>query len=354
VEQAWEDLRLTLQDVGDRLERLVTGMEALSGGQLEHYDDLLAEAAGLLFTCQELLQQGNAVIARADPAWVCWLAATGQSEGVGLYAAPLEVGTVLQRDLFAKKASVVLTSATLQTSGSFDYLRRRLGLEGPRELAVGSPFPYRSAALVLVPQDIPDPQRPGHARALEQALADLCEASQGRALVLFTSYAGLHAAHRALTQLLEPKGIRVLAQGVSGSAHQLLERLRQDAGTVLLGTSTFWEGVDVVGEALSLLVITRLPFSVPTEPVFAARSEGFEDPFREYAVPQAVLRFRQGFGRLIRSKTDRGVAVVLDPRVANKSYGAAFLDSLPPVTLKRCTLREASRLLASWLQPPTG
>ncbi|MBI2886269.1 MAG: 3'-5' exoribonuclease, partial [Chloroflexi bacterium] len=119
VEQAWEDLRLTLQDVGDRLERLVTGMEALSGGQLEHYEDLLAEAAGLLFTCQELQQQGNAIIARADPAWVCWLAATGQSEGVGLYAAPLEVGTVLQRDLFAKKASVVLTSATLQTSGSF-------------------------------------------------------------------------------------------------------------------------------------------------------------------------------------------------------------------------------------------
>ena len=162
----------------------------------------------------------------------------------------------------------------------------------------------------------------------------------------------LFRSYRTLTQVLEPQGIRVLAQGVSGSTHQLLQRLRTEPNTVLLGTSSFWEGVDVVGAALSLLVITRLPFTVPTEPVFAARSELFEEPFREYAVPQAVLRFRQGFGRLIRSKTDRGVAVVLAPRVSSKNYGGAFLESLPAATMKHCLLREAPKLTAQWLQGP--
>ena len=351
VEQAWEDLHALLRDLSRHLDGIHSGLEALDSAGLPDYDDLLAESAALLTTNGEFMDQGNAVIARPDQNWVSWLSAGGQHETVLLCAAPIEVGPLLQKELFAKKTSVVLTSATLRTGGSFQYMKGRLGLEDPQETAVDSPFAYRQAALVLVPQDAPEPQRPGSARVLEDAIARLCAASQGRALVLFTSYAALQSAYRTLSAALDPSGVRVLAQGVSGNTHQLLERLRNQEKTVLLGTNSFWEGVDVSGEALSLLIITKLPFTVPTEPVFAARSELFDDPFRQYAVPQAVLRFRQGFGRLIRSKSDRGVAVVLDPRVSGKGYGRSFLESLPDVTMRYCALREAPRLTEQWLKP---
>ena len=354
VEQAWEDAQLTFQAIQRHLEHLHTSMEDSTGSTIDEYDDRITEIEGLHFTCQQLLDRGNAVIAHADPECVTWLATTGQSDGVGLFAAPIEVGPALNRELFSKKTSVILTSATLRTGDDFEYIKGRLGLEMPRELAVDSSFPYRDAALLLATLDLPEPHRPDHAMMLEQALGDLCVASQGRALVLFTSHAALQSAYRTLKQLLEPQSITVLAQGMSGNTQRMLERLRAQPQTVLLGTNSLWEGIDVVGEALSLLVITRLPFSVPTDPVFAARSERFEDPFREYAVPQAVLRFRQGFGRLIRSKTDRGVAVVLDPRASSKNYGAAFFQPLPPVTVRRCALREAPKMVAQWLAPAKG
>lgn len=352
VEAAWEDVRLVFQDIQHQLERVHTALEPLESSLQESFDDLMAETAAIRFTGDELLDQGNAVIARADPEWVAWLTTVGQEDGVGLFAAPLEVGPRLQKELFNRKTTVVLTSATLRTGPDFEYIKSRLGLERPRELAVESTFPYSEAALLLLPQDVPDPQHPTYGRMLEQALTELCQASGGRALVLFTSYSALQTAHRALTKTLAPAGLTVLAQGASGSIPRMLDRLRRDPATVVLGTSSFWEGVDVVGDALSLLVITRLPFTVPSDPVFAARSELFEDPFRQYAVPQAVIRFRQGFGRLIRSKTDRGVCVVLDKRIAGRSYGNAFLDPLPPVGVERCLLREAPGHVTRWLGRP--
>ena len=214
---------------------------------------------------------------------------------------------------------------------------------------VASPFPYRRNAQLIVPQDMPDPSSGEHPRRLDEALIDLCTASEGRALALFTSHAALQRAYRGISGALEAEGLQVLAQGINGNPQQLLERFRTQPRSVLLGTSSFWEGVDVVGDALSLLIITRLPFPVPSDPVFAARSECFDDPFGGYTVPQAVLRFRQGFGRLIRSKRDRGVAVILDPRVLTKSYGNTFLHSLPPANVRRCMTREAAELTAEWL-----
>jgi DNA polymerase-3 subunit epsilon/ATP-dependent DNA helicase DinG len=289
---------------------------------------------------------------RDDNEWVAWLASAGRDrDEVVMCSAPIEVGPMLQRDLFDKKSSVIMTSATLRTGGSFDYVKSRLGFEDVREEAVDSSFPYQEAALLLLPRDVPDPQHPRYTPALHQALIDLCTASEGRALVLFTSYGALQTAFRAIRPVLEPQGYRVLAQGTSGTPHQMLAELRTRPHTMLLGTSSFWEGVDVVGEALSLLVITRLPFTVPSEPVFAARSERFEDPFREYAVPQAVLRFRQGFGRLIRSRSDRGVCVVLDARALSKNYGATFVKSLPPAAVRPCLLSEAPGLVREWLDP---
>ena len=174
--------------------------------------------------------------------------------------------------------------------------------------------------MVYVPSDMPEPGQQGYQKTVETTLIELLRATQGRTLVLFTSHSQLQTTYRAITRPLEEDGIIVIAQNLDGSRRQVLETFKTQERTVLLCTRSFWEGVDVVGEALSCLVIARLPFSVPSDPIFAARSETFEDSFGQYAVPEAVLRFRQGFGRLIRTKTDRGIVVVLDKRVLTKSY----------------------------------
>jgi DNA polymerase-3 subunit epsilon/ATP-dependent DNA helicase DinG len=264
----------------------------------------------------------------------------------------LQVAGILGAGLFDAKESIVLTSATLSTEGHFQYLRQRVGPEECRELLVGSPFDYARSTLVLVPQDMPEPGGAGYQAALERAVLDLCRASEGRALVLFTSYAALRATHAAVRPPLEGEGILVLGHGIDGSPKQLLQALRENPRTVILGTASFWEGVDVVGEALSLLVMARLPFTVPTDPVFVARSDLYDQPFNQYALPQAVLRFKQGFGRLIRRKTDRGVVAVLDRRIRSRSYGGAFLRSLPPCTVREEPLRNLPRAVADWLAAP--
>src|SRR5205814_9255984 len=194
-------------------------------------------------------------------------------------------------------------------------IRERLGLNSGEDLQLSSPFDYEKAALVYIPADIPEPGMPGYQRHLEQALIELCKASQGRTLVLFTSHSAVRATYRAIQRSLDEAGIMVLGHNIDGSRKQLLERFKNNPRTVLLGTSSFWEGIDVVGDALSVLAIAKLPFAVPSDPVFAARSEGFEDPFNQYAVPQSILKFKQGFGRLIRSATDRGVVAILDRRI---------------------------------------
>jgi DNA polymerase-3 subunit epsilon/ATP-dependent DNA helicase DinG len=199
---------------------------------------------------------------------------------------------------------------------------------------------------------MPEPGEVGYQAALERAVLDLCRASEGRALVLFTSHAALRATHAAVRAPLEEEGILALGHGIDGSPKQLLRALRENPRTVLLGTASFWEGVDVVGEALSLLVVTRLPFTVPTDPVYVARSELYDEPFMQYALPQAVLRFKQGFGRLIRRKTDRGVVAVLDRRIKSRGYGSAILRSLPPCTVREEPLRNLPPLVADWLAAP--
>jgi DNA polymerase-3 subunit epsilon/ATP-dependent DNA helicase DinG len=168
-------------------------------------------------------------------------------------------------------------------------------------------------------------------------------------LVLFTSHAALRSTHAAVHEPLGQEGVLVLGQGIDGSPKRLLNHLKANPDTVVFGTSAMWEGVDVVGKALSVVVITRLPFGVPTDPVFAARAELFDDPFNEYTVPQAVLRFKQGFGRLIRSWSDRGVVIIMDRRVQTRNYGRIFLDSLPKCTVKRGASRQMPQEVVNWL-----
>ncbi len=366
VEAAWENLDLALQQVEVALASV---QEALDGGEAQgllDYEALAAETGDLLQGVQSLREGIAAVIAREDPQLIAWLSLSrwngparparesGRGAGgrIGLCSAPLQVADILRAGLFDVKESVVLTSATLSTEGHFQYLRQRVGPEECRDLLVGSPFDYARSTLVLVPQDLPEPGEAGYQSALERAVLDLCRASEGRALVLFTSYAALRATHAAVRAPLEEEGILVLGHGIDGSPKQLLQALRESPRTVLLGTASFWEGVDVVGEALSLLVMTRLPFTVPTDPVFVARSDLYDQPFNQYTVPQAVLRFKQGFGRLIRRKTDRGVVAVLDRRIRSRGYGGAFLRSLPPCTVREEPLRNLPRAVTDWLAAP--
>jgi predicted DnaQ family exonuclease/DinG family helicase len=349
VEMAWENLALALSASEDLLAQLHTALGDAEGLGLLGYEGLLGETAILLQTAQQLRGGMTAAIQRHDPSTIQWLAEGGPA-GVGVGSAPLDVAPLLQERLYADKRSIVLTSATLATRSSFRYIRQRLGMEDAHELLLGSPFDYQQAALILLPTDLPEPNHRDYPASLQGALVQLCRASQGRALALFTSHASLRTAHAAIRGPLGEQGIAVLGQGIDGTPQHLLQSLKRNAKTLVLGTASFWEGVDVVGEALSLLVLARLPFSVPSEPIFAARSAQFEDPFNEYALPQAVLRFKQGFGRLIRSKTDRGVVVVLDRRIKSKAYGRTFLESLPPCPVEEAPLDKLPQRIAAWLE----
>jgi len=256
---------------------------------------------------------------------------------------------LLDTYLFSRKDCVVLTSATLSTGGSLEYVRDSLGLEDIGELMVDAPFDYMASTMIYLPGDISAPDKTGYQDAMQQLLVEVCRETEGRTLALFTSHARLRATYGAVQPILEEDGILVLGQGVDGSPRKVLGRFKANPNSLLLGTTSLWEGVDVVGRALSVLVISRLPFSVPTDPVLSARSELFDDPFNQYLVPMAVLKFKQGFGRLIRSHSDRGVVVVLDNRIQTKSYGKVFLDSLPRCTVVRGSLRQVPQEVAEWL-----
>jgi DNA polymerase-3 subunit epsilon/ATP-dependent DNA helicase DinG len=331
VLDAWDSLRTALDVMRAAITRLRGALAPLAPLGIEKFDDLMLEANAQEREASRLLEQIHAIVAEPPPGYVCWVEADGEEHG-SLHAAPIDVSDLLGRRLFGEKSSVVLTSATLATAGDFSFTRSRLGLDRhTRQVALGSPFDYERHARVFAPSDdvIPEPNRHGHDAAIGQALTDIALASEGRMLALFTSHASLRRARGAMRPALERKGIAVLGQNVDGPRGQLLAAFRANPRSVLLGAASFWEGVDIPGDALSVLVIARLPFGVPTDPVFAARSEQFDDAFGEFAVPQAVLRFRQGFGRLIRSASDRGVVVVLDTRIRTKRYGASFRDSLP-------------------------
>jgi DNA polymerase-3 subunit epsilon/ATP-dependent DNA helicase DinG len=217
-------------------------------------------------------------------------------------------------------------------------------------LALGSPFDYERSTLLYLVNDIPEPaERREYQRALERSLLALCTATHGRALVLFTSHQQLMRTARAISDPLAQAGVEVLEQRSGASRHALLEHFRTSEGAVLLGTRSFWEGVDVPGEALSVLAMARLPFDVPSDPIIAARAELFESPFQQYTVPEAILRFRQGFGRLIRTKQDRGIVVVFDRRILSKRYGSAFVESLPRCTVRTGSLLDLPTAAARWL-----
>ncbi|MFQ6014494.1 MAG: helicase C-terminal domain-containing protein [Anaerolineae bacterium] len=349
VEIVWDNVNSCLTMISNGLEWLFRGLQELEDHDILDYEDLLMELLSYLGRVREVHEQLNAIISEPVSNGIYWANVAVTDGNITLNSAPLHVGELLRQQLFEPKECAILTSATLRTEGNFDYLRGRLGLWDFEEEVVGSPFDYRSSTLLYIPTDIPEPNTPHYARAIHETLIELCRATAGRTLVLLTSKTQLRQAHAAISEQLAADEIVVLGQYIDGYRHQLLENFKTTEKAVLLGTRSFWEGIDVMGEALSCLVLARLPFPVPDDPVFAARSETFDNPFTEFAVPQTVLRFRQGFGRLIRSKTDRGVVAMLDRRVLTKSYGSAFLNSLPPCTTRQGPVRDLPRLAAQWI-----
>ena len=330
LEIEWDDLSQPTGALFDVMRSFDRALDGFSDEELPTKPEMKTELEVLQQDIELFRLRMSEFVSTPSAEMIYWLTRRLATDETSGHTAPLHVGGILNERLFHRCESVTLTSATLSIDGSFEYIRDRLSLEHADELRVPSPFDYERSSLLAIADDIPEPGEPGHQKRLQEALIEICTASDGRAMVLFTSHSALQTTYRAIKRTLEARQILVLGQRIDGSPRQLIERLRENPRTVILGTNSFWEGVDIVGDALSVLAITKLPFPVPSDPVFAARSELFDDPFGHYAVPQAILRFKQGVGRLIRSAEDRGVCAVLDRRIVSRRYGSTFVSSLPP------------------------
>ena len=285
--------------------------------------------------CERLRDELDTIIRQTDGDYVYWAELTqrGRFSRILLNATPANVNKMLQENLFTAKSSVVMTSATLATNRNFDYFKKRVGISGSRELLVESPFDFKQQVQIHLPRAMPHPNSPEFTPAAIREIKRYLKLTEGKAFVLFTSYKMMDESYAAVAPYLERLGIDAFKQGGELSRTAMLQAFREDTNSVLFGTSTFWEGVDVRGAALSNVIITRLPFEVPTHPVMEARVKQIKErggnEFFEFSLPEAILRLKQGFGRLIRTQTDKGIVVILDPRLKTGSYGKQFLASLP-------------------------
>ena len=383
AQPAWSEIEIEWdgisQKIGQVLVRLTDLAELLDASQWWQYEDEYGNITSLaggtsralqaLHYCQtdlaDLLQIADDVILRPlshQEESVAWLelsdngrSSRGSSsrnrrgaDSVILRSAPIQVSEKLASGLFGRNRAVVLTGATLRAGDHFDYLRDRLGCWDANGAVIDSPFDYKRNVLLYLPGDMPPPDHHNYQPSLEEAIQQAALAAGGRTLVLFTSHSHLRASADAIRTPLAAAGLTVLQQG-EGSRTRNLRDFRANPNSLLLGTSSYWEGIDLPGDQLVCLIIVRLPFAVPTDPLYAARSRLYEDPFHEYAVPEAVIRLRQGFGRLIRSASDRGVVVLLDSRLWHRSYGEVFLDALPDCTRRQSPLSHLGEAVHGWL-----
>lgn len=367
----WTAIRVDAENAVLRMSDFVRPMEKLIADIREETDEyalqgLLTDLSGVVKDVAAARSDLQSFVGLAEADYVYWAEAHYQYRGrsVWMYAVPADVSGLLKEGLFDRKASVVMTSATLTVDKSFQYVKEQLGLtqaeqEGRlRTAQVPSPFRYRQQALLLIPRDFPAIRgRDGEAafvRALTDSLRDMAQTVGGRMLVLFTSYRMLKSVYGPLQEALEPQGIQVLGQGISGTSRsRLTQRFKDRPASVLLGTSSFWEGIDLPGDSLTCLAIVRLPFQPPNHPVLEAKSEKLEaenkNPFMKLSLPQAVIRFKQGFGRLVRTSTDRGIVLLYDTRVIDTRYGKYFLYSLPGPKMEHLPTAGMAARVREWL-----
>jgi ATP-dependent DNA helicase DinG len=295
---------------------------------LDAFQEKPPEVESLIRRLRQIRFELEFIVTGDDKKFVYWL--ERRNRGVFLRASPIDVAGLLQDKLFEEVPTVVLTSATLSSGGNFTFIRDRLGLDTADDLIASSSFDYQSQAILYLPARMPDPRDREWGSAAAAEVARILQATEGRAFVLSTSLAGMQSLFENVWAEID---YPCLVQG-SASKGQLLKKFRETPNAVLFATSSFWQGVDVRGEQLSCVIIDKLPFAVPTDPIVAARQRYIEDcggsSFYEYSVPQAIIALKQGLGRLIRSTTDRGVLAILDPRLRTKGYGRTFLQSLPP------------------------
>lgn len=277
---------------------------------------------------------------QSEPNYVYWIERTGKTaQNISLNAAPIDVAPVLRRMLFRENCASVMTSATLAVGRpDLAYFRQRIGADEAEPLQLGSPFDFQKQMKLFVVRRMPDPRDDAYGAALAEWVARFVEDTEGRAFVLFTSYRSMQQLADEMEDFFASRKMNLLVQGKGAPRSQLLEQFKNTPRSVLFGTDSFWMGVDVPGDALSNVIITRLPFAVPDHPLIEAKLELIQarggDAFTEYSLPEAILKFRQGVGRLIRNKTDRGIVVILDNRIVTKAYGRAFLKALPECPVK--------------------
>ena len=368
----WESLSVDGNNVVQLLSDLVRPLEKIASEIRESTDELtmqgmLTDLSGVLKDLQNIRADVQSFVALGKPEFVYWLEGHSQYRGrsVWIYGAPADVSDLLKEGVFDRKSSVVMTSATLTVDKSFRYVTEQLGLESAerdgklKTAQLPSPFKYREQALVLIPRDFPNIKgRDGEAKFVEALTGSLAEAAKtvgGRMLVLFTSHRMLRTVYDPLKALLEDSGIQVLGQGVdAGSRSRLTQQFMNNPASVLLGTSSFWEGIDLPGDALTCLAIVRLPFQPPNHPVAEAKAEKLQaenkSPFMKLSLPQAVIKFKQGFGRLVRTASDRGIVLLYDTRVIDTNYGKYFLYSLPGPKMEHLPTAGIPARIRAWLE----
>ena len=329
VRNDWNELKFKLDKLKSDLIRYYKDLkEKITGSkiQFENWNDLFEQ---WIENWEEAKNNLDEFLTSSNNEMVYWIENNEQFNNHVFFSAPINVSKILNKNLFENVKSVILTSATLNSNDEFNHLKQTTGLNVDHAKSFGSPFDYDNSVEILLPTMFPEPNANNYQEELDKIIFENVLSSNGRAMVLFTSYKSLRNTQKSLKTKLEEYNINVLAQGVDGNPYQIIKRFKKNPKSLILGTLSFWEGVDIDDGTLDLLIITKLPFDVPTHPLFEARSAKYDNSFIEYALPRAILKFKQGFGRLIRNEKDTGKVLLLDSRITSKRYGKMFLEALP-------------------------